>query len=618
LVNDIDCHLVTPDGETYLPWVLNSEPDPLLLALPATRGIDKLNNMEQVLIENPQEGNYNFILDGTVIPFGDHKYYVTWEVVTDEISMIYPIGGEKLLPAYKEIAFWEALPNGEGYTLSISTDDGNTWEELAAVNPNTTTAELTLPDVLTDQAKIKVTRGAQESISERFTIAPVPEDLKIEEVRVFDMTFSWDLIAGAVSYDVWSLGNKYMEYNTTTTETSITMPIDNPYKEQWFAVSANFPNDIKSRRSIAINSDGSGLFNFMLDYDLRLTNISEPSYPNFINCKGPFEDNLTVEVANSGIFPLENINICFKLNDLPEVCELYTETVNSLDTLSYTFTTPYFITENGVFEIESWVTYPNRTLVFDDTTFVSAPVYIDDGLTIPFQERFSSNSLPEFWYSESPEDTRTWSVLVTDQKNGQEGSVLILPFANYNGNSNSNGQEDYAYMIPLNLSEASGTIVLDFDLAYFYVGQEDGLRIEVSTDCGNTFQDIIYEKFGRDLSTSFTPFNRPEDRTNWGREELDISQYGGFDKVQIRFVGINDSGNNLFVDNIKVTQKTTTTPRAFFSLDDAEACTLKPLIILENSSLWLSNSGKVVNVFLSIASTNVSVTLKSCRYTLSE
>ena len=51
LVNDLDIELITPDGSTIHPWVLNI--DPAHVADVATRNIDTLNNIEQITIDLP-------------------------------------------------------------------------------------------------------------------------------------------------------------------------------------------------------------------------------------------------------------------------------------------------------------------------------------------------------------------------------------------------------------------------------------------------------------------------------------------------------------------------------------------------------------------------------------
>jgi subtilase family protein len=65
LVNDLDLKLIGPGGE-MLPWVLK----PLQPAQPATRGVDHINNVEQVYMPTPPAGDYQVVIDAFDVPQG--------------------------------------------------------------------------------------------------------------------------------------------------------------------------------------------------------------------------------------------------------------------------------------------------------------------------------------------------------------------------------------------------------------------------------------------------------------------------------------------------------------------------------------------------------------------
>lgn len=82
----------------------------------------------------------------------------------------------------------------------------------------------------------------------------------------------------------------------------------------------------------------------------------------------------------------------------------------------------------------------------------------------------------------------------------------------------------------------------------------DGLMIKASTDCGETFPDVIFSSFGPELATApenedyFTPSNQLE----WVDTLLSITNYRDIDGVQFAFIGINGSGNNIYIDDVQV------------------------------------------------------------------
>ena len=88
LVNDLNIQLTAPSGTTYDPWVLDPTPNASILDQDAVRGIDNLNNMEQVTLDNPSSGVYNLSVEGFAIPFGPQEYYVTYEfIMNNEITL---------------------------------------------------------------------------------------------------------------------------------------------------------------------------------------------------------------------------------------------------------------------------------------------------------------------------------------------------------------------------------------------------------------------------------------------------------------------------------------------------------------------------------------------------
>lgn len=82
----------------------------------------------------------------------------------------------------------------------------------------------------------------------------------------------------------------------------------------------------------------------------------------------------------------------------------------------------------------------------------------------------------------------------------------------------------------------------------------DGFMVRASLDCGETFPDILFSNFGPDLATAlesdtyFTPANQLE----WIDTLVSITDYRGIDGVQFAFVGINGSGNNIYLDDVQV------------------------------------------------------------------
>lgn len=100
------------------------------------------------------------------------------------------------------------------------------------------------------------------------------------------------------------------------------------------------------------------------------------------------------------------------------------------------------------------------------------------------------------------------------------------------------------------------TPALQFDRASAsYVGDgtsSDRLQIRVSIDCGITW-DVLWDAQGADLNTTaaIDPFYVPT-AGDWATETIDLSAYIG-QEVNIEFKAISGWGNNLYLDNINIT-----------------------------------------------------------------
>ena len=100
---------------------------------------------------------------------------------------------------------------------------------------------------------------------------------------------------------------------------------------------------------------------------------------------------------------------------------------------------------------------------------------------------------------------------------------------------------------------ANNWLIFDYAYSGYSSAYEDGLRIEVSKDCGNTW-DSIYGAIGPDLqTTNYVAGPWHPTCGSWQTDSISLSDFGlNSDTIMIRFVAINDYGNRFFMDNVKV------------------------------------------------------------------
>ena len=554
LVNDLDLVVTDPSNNAELPWVLDHTPDPTLLDLPATKGPDHLNNMEQVLINNPAAGDYDLDVTGFNVPVGPQSYYIVYEIIQENLTITYPNDGESFVPGQTETIHWDAINTTDPFTLEYSTDNGGTWNAITTVSNTTTNHSWPVPSTLTGEAKIRITSGAFSDESDgTFSIAAQVTGLTITQVCPTQAIFNWNATAGAENYDVYILGQKYMEIAGNSTTNTITVPISNATDPIWYSIVAKNDTDgWKTKRLIALNHPG-GLLNCSLTNDMELTSINNAPGEFSGACGGGADTIVSVDLTNTGINPQSNFTVSYQLSGGPIVDETYTGTLNSGEQVTYEFATPVSVTSNGTYTLTSYVTLTGDQNSANDEKALEFYAQTD-ATSVPFEETFESIGVPPLgWFVNNPDNDITWEA--RENIAGIDGTLTTVAFVD-NYSYDAAGEEDQLVTEYFDLTSNTNP-VLEFALAkaQYSATLFDTLRVEISTDCGISFS-TIYEKTDLELSTipDYSTDNdwAPATPNDWRVESIDLSAYAG-EIVFFRFINITGYGNSTHIDNINVT-----------------------------------------------------------------
>ena len=254
LINDLDITLTDPSNKTFEPWLLSFAASAAELSKAATNGKDRRNNMEQVSIENPAAGNYTVNVNGFQVPTGPQEYFVIYEFIKNEIVVTYPLGGESIVPGESEYIRWDAAGNTGTFKIEYSTDNGATWQVAAAsVSGALRYYVWTVPATVTGDALVRVSRDNISGQSQaNFSIIKVPANVKIDWRCETSLQLSWAAVSGATAYEVYVLGDKYMESKGTTAALKQVINLD-PKNITWVSVKALANNGkVIGRRAIAV------------------------------------------------------------------------------------------------------------------------------------------------------------------------------------------------------------------------------------------------------------------------------------------------------------------------------------------------------------------------------
>jgi hypothetical protein len=204
----------------------------------------------------------------------------------------------------------------------------------------------------------------------------------------------------------------------------------------------------------------------------------------------------------------------------------------------------------------------------------------------------SFNALPDQWLADNPDGLFSWEIAdapLTESEN----KALLLNFFDYEDNE---GEIDVMATPLVDLADVPLGLLL-FDVAHArYRSSNDGLRVVLLADCNPNLNEgiVLYEKSGAALATTVDSNNAfvPISASEWRTEIIDLTAYIG-QKVQLAFIGVNDYGNNLYLDNVRVL----TSP--FVNLTLMNVIAPSPVACSESlqPQLLVKNSGTTVSGF---------------------
>lgn len=218
----------------------------------------------------------------------------------------------------------------------------------------------------------------------------------------------------------------------------------------------------------------------------------------------------------------------------------------------------------GVYAVTLRVTNPFGS----DTTTLSNALTISNGGMLPLAQNFNSVWVPSGWSLGNPDNGTTWDRVNVVNRDGTSSQAARLDNYNYNAPL----AEDYLVTPTLNVQGAAGKMTFDVAYAPYSASYPDGLRVDISTDCGQTWTPSGYAKPWNILATTaattsaFTPNNAAQWRVDTVNFPANLTS------VAFRFASINGYGNNLYVDNVNIVLNTAVAPVANIAPVNGTVC----------------------------------------------
>lgn len=395
LVNNLNMTVTDPSSTSWNPWILNPAPNAMTLNTPAVRGTDNLNNMEQVTLDNPAAGNYTVNISGASIPSGPYQeYFVVYEFVPNEVVLTYPLGGEGFTQGESIRVRWDYYGSAGTFALAYSTNSGSTWTNISTSIPAASRYyDWTAPGIINGNVMLRITRGSYTSVSDTsFSIINLPVNIHFDTVCGSQVTLDWDDLPGATAYEVFKLGNKYMESQGTTTASNFTMNNVNLQNDNWFSVRAYGANNARGRRAEAIQLTVTSL-NCTLNRELEISAITEPFADIVPSCFADTVQHITARIRNNGLQAASGFTLQAFVNGSLLGTENFVGSVAPQSDVLYQFSNTFDASQPGNYSVVVVVNYTGDQNIFNDTLTFDFVVQNQPALVPPVTEDFESFSL---------------------------------------------------------------------------------------------------------------------------------------------------------------------------------------------------------------------------------
>lgn len=256
LVNDLDLEL-HEGSNTWLPWILNTSANLPALTAPSQRGIDRLNNVEQISVHQPTSGTYDIIVKGFALGSPSQGYHIAYETRSG-FEWVFPSQADALEANTEKVVRWRWSGNAATASLSYRVYPDGAWIVLDEVAVQQQHYNWTTPSP-SGLYQLRMNVEGSDILTTPFAIS-IPERIKVGFNCDDELMLLWAQDSQATSYTLFSMGNQYLEPLLNTTDTFAILN-KSQLSSNFFSVSPSF-GSAKGLAELTIdfNTQGTGCY----------------------------------------------------------------------------------------------------------------------------------------------------------------------------------------------------------------------------------------------------------------------------------------------------------------------------------------------------------------------
>ncbi len=429
LVNNLD--IVGNDGTSdFYPWVLDATADASSLNLPATRGIDDVNTIEQITVDEPTTGDWTFSVSGTSVPEGPQTYYLVYEFISAELEVAFPLKDEHFESGENYYLRWDSYGIDDAFDISYEIDGSGTWNTIVTNYDNTKRVyEWTAPSY-TDgihSIRIKLESGSYSDTSDVNYIGSIPENFSIPLATGSSVQLFWNSVPGATGYNIYRLGDSYMDAVlsniTFNNDTSAVLTSQSTSKNEYYAVCA-ITNGKEGQRTAAIQKSAGDIIADPSDFATSSGGADQIVLSwnqNAASC------NVLLAYSKASDFATPVNGISYSVGDtIDEDHETIVIALGEIESFTHNN-----LTENTQYYYKLWSLTDNIT--YSDGITTDELTDCDTTCSLPFEEHFIEGILPDCWRAKDHTGNGSWQFGTTSINSYIPNLIGNYAYINSNG-----------------------------------------------------------------------------------------------------------------------------------------------------------------------------------------
>lgn len=384
LINDLDMTLTTPSSGVLQPWILN----PYAPTDPAVRGIDRINNVEQISLDFPTSGTYTVNLNGFNVIEGAQDFVLVWDFEMNELALSSPIGFEKFAENDTLRIHFTNPPTSNTFTVQLSTDNGASWTILnSSIESHVRHFNYYIPSgINSDKCKIRVKENgtSHTATSQAFTISQKPViELDVEAQQCpGSIAVFWNSIPSALSYILYMhIDGEMKGIDTVSASTTKYVFTGLKHDEKYqVSVAPLFATDrgIRANAVSRIPNNGSCIGTDIPEFDLALIDFNNLQNGRLhTSLELANNEIIAVKVQNRGKNTITSIPLSLYMNGSLVASKVFTVSLDpgAVQTLSFS-ETPVNLNAIGEYNFQ----------VFKTATTYSDNIRINDTIMISIRQ----------------------------------------------------------------------------------------------------------------------------------------------------------------------------------------------------------------------------------------